>query len=141
MFITLTRLASSSTQQIYTVVLEIRNSMPVADTRWTYFQAPLVVEDALGFKFPVPSEYDYDMLDNIIKHRFRTGPGSAQVARGSYALKQFTWDGPATSTRLLPGAVLTMYVFLNESPINKACPMPRCGSIQASYYPGGGFVW
>ena len=142
MFILLTMLASSSTQQIYTVVLEIRNSMPVADTRWTYFQAPLVVEDVLGFKFPVPSEFDYSMLNTIIKHKFRTGPGSAQVKTGRYWLEQNMVRGPVTAaTRLLPGAKFTMYVALIETPTEKACPMPRCGSTKASYYPGGGFVW
>jgi len=142
MFISLTMLASSSTQQIYTVVLEIRNSMPVADTRWTYFQAPLLVEDVLGYKFPVPSEYDYSMLNTIIKHKFRTGPGSAQVKTGRYGLLQEReYKLVTAATRLLPGVEITMYVTLDELPVNKVCPMPRCGSTEAFYYPGGGFVW
>jgi hypothetical protein len=54
--------------------------------RWTYFQVPLIVEDALGFKFPVPSEYDHDLLNTIIKHRFLEGPGSLDVNLGNYEL-------------------------------------------------------
>jgi hypothetical protein len=42
------------------------------------------VEDARGFKFPVPSEFDYDMLDNIIRHRFKEGAGSRDVVLGNY---------------------------------------------------------
>lgn len=75
-----------STQQIYTVVLEIKDSLSLGNTSWTYFQAPLIVEDALGFKFPVPSEYDFELLDTIIKHRFLEGPGSSEVEAGNYEL-------------------------------------------------------
>jgi hypothetical protein len=77
-------LVSLSTQQIYGVVLEIKSSLTFADTRWTYFQVSLLVEDALGFKFPVPSEYDYELLDTIIKHRFLKVPGSSDVQVGNY---------------------------------------------------------
>jgi hypothetical protein len=68
------------------VVLEIKGSLATADTRWTFFQAPLLVEDALGFKFPVPSEYDYELLNAIIKHRFLEGPGSLEIKAGNYEL-------------------------------------------------------
>ncbi|KAH6860841.1 hypothetical protein BKA58DRAFT_448594 [Alternaria rosae] len=66
----------ASTQQIFAVVLEIRDSNKVMDTGWTYFQDPFVVEDAFGRKFPVPSEFDYDMLDTIDRRKFQTGVGS-----------------------------------------------------------------
>src|SRR5215471_12868984 len=77
---------SVSTQQTYAIVLEIKKSIASVDTRWTFFQAPLVVEDALGFKFPVPSEYDYGLLENIIQYRFQTGDGSRDVRLGNYEL-------------------------------------------------------
>ncbi|KAF2631904.1 hypothetical protein BU25DRAFT_474950 [Macroventuria anomochaeta] len=72
-----------STQQIYRVVLEIRDLLTVVDTRWTHFQAPLVVEDVLGYKFPVPSEYDFDLLDTIIRQRFRSGIASKDIIAGT----------------------------------------------------------
>jgi hypothetical protein len=53
---------SVSTREIYCVVLEIQNSVMVIDSVWTFFQAPLILEDALGFKVLVPSENDFDML-------------------------------------------------------------------------------
>ncbi len=48
----------------------MKSSQDLRDGRWTFFQAALMIEDALGRKFPVPSEYDYGLLDNIIKYRF-----------------------------------------------------------------------
>jgi hypothetical protein len=48
------------------------------------YQAPFIVEDALGFKFPVPSEYDYDLLDAVIKEKFKAGPGALEVKANNY---------------------------------------------------------
>jgi hypothetical protein len=66
------RHGSVSTRQIHTLLVEMKTS--TLDVRWTYFQAPLQIEDALGVKFPVPSEYDFRMLQIIIKGRYLEGP-------------------------------------------------------------------
>ncbi|UPX13923.1 uncharacterized protein EKO05_0004418 [Ascochyta rabiei] len=133
-----------STQQIYTVVLEIRNSLTVVDTRWTHFQAPFTVEDALGFKFPVPSEYDFALLDSIIQIRFKRGAGSKEVKSGKYELcksKKRSETVTATS-RLVPGTAITMAIIVDTAMVNEStCPMPHCRSRQASACPGGGFIW
>jgi hypothetical protein len=50
---------------MHTLLIQIKAS--ILDVRWMYFQAPLQIEDALGVKFPVPSEYDFRMLQIIIK--------------------------------------------------------------------------
>ena len=47
---------SVRTQQIYNVVLQVRDSLATLDTRWTHFQECIRVEDALGLPFAVPSE-------------------------------------------------------------------------------------
>ncbi|KAF1357596.1 hypothetical protein EJ07DRAFT_128187 [Lizonia empirigonia] len=133
-----------STQQIYTVVLEIRNSLISVDTRWTHFQAPFTVEDALGFKFPVPSEYDFDLLDSIIQIRFKQGTGSKEVRSGKYELcksKKRSETVTATS-RLVPGTAITMAIIVDMPMINQStCPMPHCRSTRASTCPGGGYIW
>jgi hypothetical protein len=135
---------SVSTQQIYGIVLEIRSSLATVDTRWTFFQAPLTVEDALGFKFPVPSEYDYQLLDTIIKHRFSDGPGSPEVKLGNYELFK-TKDSKqvlSSSTRLLPGTNITMAILIGKSHhTDNSCPLPLCGSSQSTPAPGGGMLW
>jgi hypothetical protein len=66
------------------VILEIKSSLAGLDTRWSFFQAPLAVEDTLGRRFPVPSEYDFDLLDTVVKQKFNTGPGSLHVQVGNY---------------------------------------------------------
>jgi hypothetical protein len=118
--------------------------MNTPDTRWTYFQAPFVVEDALGFKFPVPSEYDYSMLDNIIRHRFQEGAGSTEVVLGNYEFCKTNLRSAAitATSRLVPGTAITMSIIIPTFQfIDKACPMPKCPSFQATNYSGGGYVW
>jgi hypothetical protein len=131
-------------QQTYTVVIEIRDAMTSVDTRWAYFQAPYVVEDARGFKFPVPSEYDYEMLDNIIRHRFKEGAGSQDVVLGNYEFcKTNMRSATITATsRLAPGTAITMAVIINSTRVSAtSCPMPNCKSHQAEHCPGGGLIW
>jgi len=135
---------SVSTQQIYCVVLEIKGSLAMADPRWTFFQAPLVVEDALGFKFPVPSEYDYELLNAIIQHRFLEGPGSLEVKAGNYELlnikdrKQVL----STTTRTLPGSTIMMAILVSKPVLtHDICPMRRCRSKEIIQAPGGGRIW
>lgn len=64
---------------MYAVVLEIKSSLPGPDMRWSFIQAPLTVEDALDYKFPVLSEYEFDLLDTIVQHKSKTGPGCSEV--------------------------------------------------------------
>lgn len=126
------------------MVLDIKTSLLSPDTRRTFFQAPLAVEDALGFKFPVPSEFDYDLLDTIIKRRFKSGPGSMEVKAGNYELfktKNSTEVVTATM-RLLPGTAITMAIIVSKpTSTDEICPMPRCGSNRTSPAPGGGRLW
>jgi hypothetical protein len=133
-----------STQQIYIIVLEIRESICLVDTRWTFFQAPLIVEDALGCKFPVPSEYSYGMLENIIRYRFRQGDGSREVRAGNYELFKAKNSSQVLSeeVRLLPGTEITMAIIIHtQTPDDETCPMARCGSTGSAAPTRGGRVW
>jgi hypothetical protein len=118
--------------------------MSTVDTRWTFFQAPLLVEDALGFKFPVPSEYDFSLLDMIVRHRFQKGEGSLDVKFGNYELFKTKNSKQVISAdvRLLPGTEITMAIIVSRPVSNEErCPMPRCGSSLNSPAPGGGLSW
>jgi hypothetical protein len=133
-----------TTQQTYAILLEIESSLPPVDARWAFFQDPLILEDALGFKFPVPSEYEFELLNTIIKHRFREGPRSDEVKEGEYEL--FMTKAPASvlspGTRLLPGVAITMAIVIHQATASdEVCPMPRCGSDQVIAMPGGGRTW
>ncbi|KAF2489919.1 hypothetical protein BU16DRAFT_597520 [Lophium mytilinum] len=133
-----------TTQQTHSIVLEMQSSMGAADIRWTFFQAPIIVEDALGFKFPVPSEFDYGYLEAIIKHRFLEGPGSHAVKAGNYEIFATRNSAQVISEdfRLRPGTALTMAILVNELNIfDSKCPMQYCRSSQTSLAPGGGRIW
>ncbi|KAI9666616.1 MAG: hypothetical protein M1821_004552 [Bathelium mastoideum] len=130
-----------STQQTYAMMLEIKSSLAGLDTRWTFFQAPLAVEDALGCKFPVPSEYDFDLLDAIIKHRFKAGPGSLDIQAGNYEYFNTKNSNNVLSrtSQLLPGTAITMAVIVTRPTLtDETCPMPKCCSIQTAEAAGGG---
>lgn len=116
------------------------------DCRWTFFQDPVTVEDALGRKFPVPSEYDFALLDQIIQHKFRTGPGADEVALGDYQLMESRRRSVVLSaeSRLRPGSAITMAILVGKPPgvlNDHSCPMPRCESTETNSVPGGGRVW
>lgn len=131
---------------MYGILLEIKSSFHVADARWIWFQEPFKVEDALGIKFPIPAEYNFDLIDAIIKTRFKSGPGSRDVRLGNYELVQARNSSQAISemTLLRPGAQIIMAIIINkhDDGVGKiACPMRHCGSIQTAPVSGGGRFW
>ncbi|KAK0619586.1 hypothetical protein B0T14DRAFT_519521 [Immersiella caudata] len=139
--------ACVSTQQIYAVVLEIRGAvLNRPDIRWTYLQDPVLVEDALGRKFPVPSEYDFALLDRIIQHKFVEGPGSTQVSHGDYQIRDARKRDMVLTpgSFLRPGSSLIMAILVAKPPrgtlTDHECPMPRCNSIETTQVHGGGRV-
>ena len=75
-----------STQQIYTIALELKASVLSIDTRFTVFQAPVRVEDMLGRVFTFPSECSIEALDDEIKARFKEGPGKTEVLAGNFEI-------------------------------------------------------
>ncbi|OCL02273.1 hypothetical protein AOQ84DRAFT_305017 [Glonium stellatum] len=133
-----------STQQIYGVVLDIKSSLPPPDTRWTFFQAPLLIEDALGCRYPVPSEYSFELLNEIIRLRFKVGPGSQDVKVGNYELfkTQKSEEVVTANTRLFPGTSITMAIIVAR-PVRTGehCPMPQCASDQILPTTSGGRFW
>lgn len=123
------------------MVLEIKGSLAVADAKWSFFQALLIVEDALGLKFPVPSECDYDLLNAITKHRFQDGLGALDVRAGNYELfnTKNSKQVLSTTVRALPGSTIMMAILVSKSILsNETCPMWQCRSKKTRDVPGGG---
>jgi hypothetical protein len=92
----------------------------------------------------VPSEYDFDLLDAVIRHKFKTGPGSLNVRAGNYEYfkTKNSNDVLSRTTRLLPGTGITMAIIVGHPTLtDETCPMPGCGSIQTAEPPGGGRTW
>ncbi|KAL9620736.1 MAG: hypothetical protein Q9160_004749 [Pyrenula sp. 1 TL-2023] len=105
--------ACVATQQTYAVILEIRERLPASpDTRWTFFQDPLVVEDPSGHKFPVPAEYDYTLLSEIVTIKLQTGSCSENVGKEPFFLYYADRSGPmpGPNVALRPGSFITVMV-------------------------------
>ena len=99
-------------------MLEFRASRQCADTRFTYYQVPVRVEDDLSRSFPSPSDYSISTLNIEIRERFIEGPGKLRVLSGDYEVynakntKQlFT---VATGNVLLPAMTVHMAIILDE---------------------------
>ena len=92
----------------------------------------------------MPSEYDFDLLDAVIKQKFKIGPGSLDVQAGNYEYfkTKNSNDVLSRTTRLLPGTAITMAVIVVHPTLtDETCPMPRCGSVHTAESPGGGRTW
>ncbi|KAH0562695.1 hypothetical protein GP486_002638 [Trichoglossum hirsutum] len=131
--------------EINRIVLKLQTETPRPDLRFTWFQEPVKLEDALGRIIPVPSEYSYSTLEAIIKDRFKTGPGRLQVLNGEYEIfntkdsKQLISDTEGAS--LLPGMSITMAIIIEQHPSkSKCCPNPQCSSRAFVKEPGGGNI-
>ena len=127
-------------------MLEIRASLPGIDTRFTYFQAPVRVEDALGRVFPFSSECSLEALNAEIKARFREGPGKTEVMAGDFEI----FDAKNTDhvltisgrNALLPGMSINMAIVLEKGIAEgDRCPIPRCASKTLVEAVGGGRTW
>ena len=137
---------SVTTQQIYTIVLEMKASVLGIDTRFTYFQAPVRVEDALGRVFPFSSECSIEALDAEIKARFKEGPGKTKVLAGDFEIfnAKSTDQVLAISGHnvLTPGMSINMAIVLQqEFAEGDKCPMPHCVSRTFKEAVGGGKTW
>ena len=138
--------SSVSTQQIYTIVLELKTNVLGIDTRFTYFQAPVKVEDALGRVFPFSSECSIEALDAEIKTRFKEGPGKTEVMAGDFELfnAKNAEQVLTISDRngLLPGMSINMAIVLEKKfAEGDKCPMPHCSSRTFVEAVGGGRTW
>jgi hypothetical protein len=103
-----------------------------------------MVEDALGLKFTVPSEYDHSLLRTIIEHRFRKGPGWIEVEVGNYELvnAKNSCQVIISKNQMKPGSSIKMAIVIaikqNES---EQCPISNCRSRNVFAAPEGGFLW
>jgi hypothetical protein len=114
------------------------------DTRWRFFQTPYVFEDALGRVYPIPSEFDFDLIRTVIKAYFQKAPGYRQVLLGNYELfsSRDTRKVISATTYIPPGTTISMAILLNTpSTGTDCCPIPGCRSTQCENRQGGGKIW
>lgn len=127
-------------------MLEIRATIIGIDTRFTYFQAPIKVEDVLGRVFPFASECSIEALDAEIRARFKEGPGKAEVKAGKYEMFNAKNSEQlltvANNSVLLPGMLVSMAVVLDiKVEDGDKCPRPQCTSKSFVNASEGGKSW
>lgn len=127
-------------------MLEIRTSLSGVNTRFTFFQELVRVEDVLGRVFPFPSECSVEALNAEIKARFKRGIGKAEVMAGDFEIFNAKNSDQVLTTsdsdRFLPGMSIYMAIVLESvSDNNDMCPMPRCTSTSFVHAVGGGRTW
>ena len=127
-------------------MLELRTSFIGVDTRFTFFQEPVKVEDVLGRVFPFSSECSVEALNTEIKARFKQGLGEAEVMAGDFEIFNAKNSDQVLTTSdpngLLPGMSVYMAIVLeNAFDSNEKCPMPRCTSTSFVNAVGGGRTW
>jgi hypothetical protein len=116
------------------------------DTRHTFFQAPVKVEDALGRIWPVPSEYSVDDLHAIIRRKFVDQPGHAEIEAGNYEIFNQENGLQTISTGrdiiLVPGMSVVMALLVKSiAGGGSLCPLPICASDNTVVVTGGGRKW
>ncbi|KAK4210715.1 hypothetical protein QBC37DRAFT_485230 [Rhypophila decipiens] len=144
-----TQNASLLSQRIFEAVVQLQGSVSAirVDTRWTYFQPPVKVEDALGRVFPVPSEYSMSELHALLRCRFRKGPGRKLVEYGDFKLtnrRNKAMVDRACMPDLLPGLDIIMSIIIDVALGENAevCPITECSSENTIPAPwGGGRTW
>ena len=127
-------------------MLELRTSLTGVDTRFTFFQEPVKVEDVLGRICPFSSECNVEVLNAEIKARFKQGLGKAEVMAGDFEIFNAKNSDQVLTTSdpngLLPGMSIYMAIVLeNAFDSNEKCPMPRCASTSFVNTVGGGKTW
>ena len=137
---------SVTTQQIYTIVLELRDGARGIDTRFTYFQPPVRVEDALARVFPFPAECSVEALSCELRVRFREGACMEEVIAGSFEMFNSENEDQTLTISdrngLVSGMSIKMVVILAiEVPDGEECPKPHCASEHFPEMVGGGRSW
>ena len=127
-------------------MLELKASVLSIDTRFTFFQALVRVDDALGRVFFFPSECSIEALDAEIRARFKEGPGKTQVLAGNFEI--FNAKNADQVITMSGHSVLVLRMLINMAIVlakefaeGDKCPMPHCTSRTFVEAVGGGRTW
>ncbi|KAH6713055.1 hypothetical protein BKA61DRAFT_68580 [Leptodontidium sp. MPI-SDFR-AT-0119] len=125
--------------EIYKILLFLRSNLPGPDTRHTYFQEPTRLEVAYGRIWPV--EYDFAMMEGVLRGKFRKGPGKRLVERDMWQLFETSNAQSVLSASNwwpLPGLEITMAMMVPGRDNSLSCPRLNCSSNSFNDTLGGG---
>jgi hypothetical protein len=139
---------SLTSRRIHEILLELRSRPPAVETRFTYFQAPFVVNINLhNIEIPVPAEYSYEMLLNVLEFKFKSDQGGRSLRTLSPPRNDYGWIsesisciyfgiyaldvhespcGPEEYYKLPPGTKITVSMMLGRgAPLVRILATPR----------------
>ncbi|KAF4626011.1 hypothetical protein G7Y89_g12151 [Cudoniella acicularis] len=136
-------LHSAKVTQIYNVLLSVQSNLSNLNTRHTWLQDPMKFEDAYGRVVPIPVEFDYSMMEGIIRGKFQSGRGKVLVERNQWKL--FNPANPqnllsAENWEPLPGMKITMAMIIPQKNEDMVCPRLNCPSKSYRDALGGGKI-
>ena|ERR1700733_13589562 len=122
----------------------IQSTLGGPDTRHTWFQEPMRLEDAYGRIWPIPVEYDYSMVEGALHGKFLSGRGSRLVKENQWQL--FDSSNPRSvfsreNWEPTPGMKITMAMVLQSIYHKMCCPRLNCHSEAYTDALGGGKNW
>ena len=108
------------------------------------FQAPVILNDAMGRRIPIPSEYNMGLVQVVLCFYFQTGPGRDCV-EGRYYDLFYSNDksqklGVDDNAPLIPGSTITMAIWVSQR-MSGCCPKKSCPGGQITKTAGGGCIW
>ncbi|KAH8820125.1 hypothetical protein F5884DRAFT_744486 [Xylogone sp. PMI_703] len=145
-------LKEQSKTQIHTIATDIKNLLVLLQSHirsqqamprglgGCWKQAPVSLEDAMGFVIPIPLELvnPWDMFDTIIAKRFEKHPGHRKIQRGEFAIEEDSTGREVSrmldlTMCLRPGQKIdTSVIFSKGDADSNHCPRCRAKSAASS---------
>ncbi|KAF1937674.1 hypothetical protein EJ02DRAFT_469504 [Clathrospora elynae] len=123
----------------------LRCSLGPADAATRQNMEPVVVEDACGVKFPVPSEYKVALLQTIIIRRFAKLRGAEDISNGNFELfySKTPKQALASTDQLRSASSVIMYAVVSNLhpsfPVKDCCPICWADMSRATRLQDGRF--
>ena len=128
---------------IYTLLFRMQSSVSLCISPSTWVQEPVLFEDVCGRRFPIPSEYEPQMVTAIIGSKLTSGPGSLTVKSGQYELHNISNSLQITTQNwsgFRPGAFVKMGVLRSQLKTG-ACANLECDSRNFKDEKNGQQTW
>ncbi|KAF4613369.1 hypothetical protein G7Y89_g15518 [Cudoniella acicularis] len=133
----------AKTLEIYNIVVTLQSHVPKPNTEHTWFQRPMYLEDAFGRPITIGPEFNFAMVEAVIRARFQEGRGKRLVEKGQWQLldaRNTRKDIDKSSWEYIPGMNITMVIIIPQINGKICCPRPDCLSTAYLKAPGGGNI-
>lgn len=119
---------------------------PPPDSRHTWLQDPIRLEDLFGRYITIPSDFSFEMMEAVILAKCKAGPSARKIRSRQYEISNSRNSNQLITkerfTGFIPGMYLRMAILIyGENIQTDRCPILTCGSRMLSDDCGGGKTW